>query len=86
MILRFLIGLASGLLDVYKLLIIAYVVLSWMRIPANRWTELLRSVIEPALTPVRRLLAKYLPREWQKLDWSPVALYLIITVIQWLLC
>jgi len=78
-------GLIEGLLDVYKLLIIAYCIISVMNISSNKWTELLRSVIEPLLIPLRKLLAQYLPRKWQILDWSPVALFILTTIVQWLL-
>lgn len=78
-------GLIEGLLDVYKLLIIAYCIISLLNIPANRWTELLRSVIEPLLIPIRKLLAQHLPKQWQILDWSPAVLFLLVTIVQWLL-
>lgn len=83
--LSLLFGLINGLLDVYKLLVIAYCVISLMKIPANKWTELLRSVIEPLLVPIRKLLAQYLPKQWQVLDWSPVVLILLVTLVQWIL-
>lgn len=80
-----LLGLIKGLLDVYKLLIVAYCILSVIGIPANRWTELLRSVIEPFLVPIRRFLAQKLPASWRMLDWSPVVLFLAVTILKWLL-
>ncbi len=80
-----LLGLIKGLLDVYKLLIVAYCILSVIGIPANRWTELLRSVIEPFLAPIRRFLAQKLPASWRMLDWSPVVLFLAVTILKWLL-
>lgn len=80
-----LLGLIKGLLDVYKLLIVAYCILSAIGIPANRWTELLRSVIEPFLKPIRKLLAQKLPASWRMLDWSPVVLFLVVTILKWLL-
>ncbi len=80
-----LMGLVRGLLDVYKLLIIANCLISVLGVPANKWTELLRSVVEPLLAPIRRFLAQVLPAQFQVLDWSPVALFLVVTVIKWLL-
>lgn len=82
---RALLGLAVGLLNVYKLLIVAYVIINVMHISANKWTEMLRSIIEPLLVPLRRVLAAYLPRKWQILDWSPAALYLLVCIVQWVL-
>ena len=82
---RFIFGLIVGLLDVYKLLIIAYCILSFVKVPANKWTELLCSVIEPLLIPIRKLLAQHLPKQWQILDWSPAVLFILVTILQWLL-
>ena len=78
-------GLIHGLLNVYKLLVIAYVVISLMGISANKWTELLRSVVEPLLLPIRKLLAQYLPKAWQIIDWSPVVLIILVSLVQWIL-
>ena len=78
-------GLISGILDVYKLAIVAYVIINLLRVPANKWTEMLRSIIEPLLAPLRRLLGRYLPEKWQILDWSPLALFLLTSLVQWLL-
>lgn len=81
----FIFGLINGLLDVYKLLIIVYCIISLMKISANKWTELLRSIIEPLLVPIRKLLAQYLPKNWQIIDWSPAVLYILVTIVQWIL-
>jgi uncharacterized protein YggT (Ycf19 family) len=78
-------GLIHGLLNVYKLLVIAYCVISLMGISANKWTELLRSVVEPALEVTRKLMARYLPANWQRIDWSPVALFVAISLLQLLI-
>ena len=55
--------------SLYELAILLYVLLSWLRPAANRWTELLRSAVEPLLTPIRRLLIAKLPSRWQVFDW-----------------
>ena len=78
-------GLIHGLLNVYKLLVIAYCVISLMGISANKWTELLRSVVEPLLLPIRKLLAQCLPKAWQIIDWSPVVLIILVSLVQWIL-
>lgn len=78
-------GLINGLLDVYKLLIIVYCVISLMGISANKWTELLRSIVEPMLLPIRKLLAQHLPGAWQIIDWSPLVLILLVSLVQWIL-
>lgn len=74
-------SLINMALSLYRLCVIAYVALSWLRIPANKWTELLRRLVEPVLAPIRRLLVRRLPSQWQILDWSPVVLLLALEVI-----
>ncbi|MBR4080212.1 MAG: YggT family protein [Clostridia bacterium] len=68
-------------ISLYRLCIIAYVALSWLRIPANQWTELLRRLVEPVLAPIRRLLVRRLPSQWQMLDWSPVVALLLLSIL-----
>ena len=78
-------GLLRGLLDVYKLAIIAYFIIDLLHVPANKWTEMLRSIIEPVREPIRKLLARCLPAQWQITDWSLLAMFLLTYVVQWLL-
>ena len=77
--------LLNSLLELYKLALLAYVVLSWLRIPTNRWTVLLQRVVEPVVGPVRRFLRARLPMQWQMFDWSVLVVYLLIGVAQSLL-
>ncbi len=81
----FIFSLSNFVLRLYKLLVLIYFLLSLLKVPANKWISLLGSIIEPVLNPVRKLLSQYLPKEWQIMDWSPVALWLAISVVQWLL-
>lgn len=77
--------LLNSLLELYKLALLVYVVLSWLRIPANRWTVLLQRIVEPVVGPVRRFLRAKLPMQWQMFDWSVLVVYLLIGVAQSLL-
>lgn len=71
------------LLALYNLLVIAYVVITWVRIPANKWTELLRSVVEPALNMTRTAMKRFLPGLCKPgIDWSPVVLFVAIWVLR----
>lgn len=73
-------GIISLILRLYRLALIVYVILSWIRVPRNQWTELLRRVIEPVLQPVRVFLYKKVPDKYMVVDWSPLALWLLIEV------
>lgn len=81
----FIFRIINLLLDVYKLLVVVHFVLTLVKVPANRWTTLLDSLVETVLAPIRRLLTARLPRNWQIIDWSPIALVIAITVLQWIL-
>ena len=74
--------LLNSLIELYKLALLAYVVLSWLRIPSNRWTVLLQRIVEPVVSPVRRFLRARLPMQWQMFDWSVLVVYLLIGVAQ----
>ncbi len=78
MAIRVIYSLISTAFSLYELALMAYVILQWVNIPANRWTELLRRIIEPVLMPIRRLLMSKLPPRFQMLDWSPMVLLLLI--------
>lgn len=81
----FILRIINLLLDVYKLLVVVHFVLTLIKVPANRWTTLLDSLVEPVLSPIRRLLTAKLPKNWQIIDWSPIALVIAITILQWIL-
>ena len=81
-----LLGPIEFVLGIYNLVVIAHLVITLLRVPSNKWTEMLRSIVEPALKLVRPLLDRFFPQEGRRgFDWSPVALVVIIWVIQLLL-
>lgn len=83
--LSLLFGLIQLALNLYKLLVIVYFILRLLKVPANKWISLMGSIIEPVLNPIRKFLYQHLPKNWQIIDWSPVALFLLINIVQWLL-
>ena len=46
----------SKLFGLYLLLMLVYAVVSWIPSLRGRWTDYLAMVIEPVLTPVRRVI------------------------------
>jgi YggT family protein len=76
---------AKQLIDVfllvYTLLIFAYVLTSWVRLPYNIWVrriaDFLRDVCEPYLRLFRRVLPPLGP-----LDLSPIVAILVLVVIR----
>ena len=82
---RMLIGIIDIALNLFSILLWIYVILSWIRPASNRWTELLRSIVEPVLTPIRGFLMAHLPASLRMFDWSPVACWLMISLLRQLL-
>jgi len=77
----FIFGLITTILVLYNLLVLVHFILELVKVPQNKWTELLRSIVEPALKPTRELLKKIFPKMDEKgIDWSPLALFVIISV------
>lgn len=79
-------GIITGLLDLalmlFELALIAYIIISWIKPASNRWIELLNSVVEPILVPIRKILVQKLPSKYQNFDWSPVAAIVIVAIIR----
>ena len=63
---RLIYSVLSMLLSLYEVVLFIYVVLSWIHPAANKWTELVRSLVEPVLAPIRRLLRQHLPASTQQ--------------------
>lgn len=77
------------LLSLYSLIVIIHVVVCWLRVPANKWTEMLRSIVEPALQVTRNLMKRFLPfLNNVSIDLSPlvlvIALHLLRAVLTWI--
>ena len=71
------------LLDIYKWVIIAAALITWVRPdPRNPVVMLLRRVTEPVLAPARRLLP---PWGTGGLDFSPLIVIFAIQLVEWAL-
>ncbi len=78
---RWLINLLSLVFQVYSFLLILRILLEWMRISyANKYMRFLWDVTEPLLAPIRRRLPSF-----AGLDFSPVVLILLLSLLQMLL-
>ena len=74
------------IVGIYTLLLVVYVILKFLPIPANKWTELVGAIIEPGLNATRALMQRVLPQLTGKgFDWSPVVLYLLLKVLGYVL-
>ena len=73
----------SKLIFVYQMLVVFYCVLYWMRIPASKWSELLRLIIDPVLDVVRKVMKRFVPKLVDKkgIDWAPIALIVALWVV-----
>ncbi|HBA87139.1 MAG TPA: YggT family protein [Geobacter sp.] len=70
--------LASGLLTVYKYILLASVIISWVNAdPYNPIVNFIYRVTEPALRKIRR----YMPNTGM-LDLSPLVLFVLIYLVQ----
>jgi YggT family protein len=71
------------LLDIYKWVIIAAALITWVSPdPRNPVVMLLRRVTEPVLAPARRLLP---PWKTGGLDFSPLIVIFAIQLVEWAL-
>ena len=79
---RALFGLIDTLLNLFSILLWIHVILSWVRPAQNQWINLLNSIVEPVLAPIRRFLQRYLPSQLQVFDFSPIACWLLISLVR----
>lgn len=78
-------GLIGFILFLYQLVLVAYIVINLVKPTANKWTELIRSLVEPVVAPIRKILMEKLPKNWQVFDWAPVVAIIAIAVIGWVI-
>ena len=71
---------ASYAINVYTLLIIAWIVLSYFRLPYNRFTATSRTFLEETVQPFVALFRRMLPRMGM-LDFSPMVAILSLQVV-----
>ena len=84
-LLKFVFDVVIFLLGVCMGLLIAYVLMTLL-IPQHKYTLLLGKYVEPFLAPVRALIGKLFPKLAEgRIDFSPVGLWLLLLLAQWLL-
>ncbi len=82
-------SLICGLLTLYSLAILIWVVLSWIRVPSThplaRVTVFLDRIIYPVILPIRRVIPP-LRLGAGALDLSPIVLLVAISLLSRLIC
>jgi YggT family protein len=74
-------SLLARLVDLYSLLVFVTVILSWVRMdPRSPLVTILRSLTEPVLAPIRRVLPPM-----GGLDLSPLVLLIALQILKGLL-
>lgn len=82
---RWLIDLLSLALFLYQIALLIYFAIGYVKPAQSPFTQFLYRIVEPVLTPLRRLLANILPSNWQRMDWSPLAALLLVWMARELL-
>lgn len=70
------------LLNVVNLILVVRCIVSWLPLGYNRFTEILYTLTEPFLAPIRRLLQKTMGTSSMYIDFSPIVAFLLISLIQ----
>jgi YggT family protein len=72
------IGLVQLLFDLYIIILLARVVLSWVQVdPRNPIVNLINQLTEPLLAPIRRMLP-----QGGGLDFSPMIAFIVVLVAE----
>lgn len=82
-------NIVCSLITIYTLILLAAIVLSWFRLPADHPIggihRGLRAVTEPVLGPIRRVLPQ-VNIGGAGLDLSPIVLFLGLNLLQGIIC
>jgi YggT family protein len=67
--------------DVYTILIIAWIIVSWVRLPYNIWISRLRTFLDDTVSPFVGVFRRFLPM-FGPLDLSPMAAIIVLQVAE----
>ena len=71
-------GLVPALLDLYSLVVLAAVIISWIHVDRrHRLVEIVYRLTEPVLAPIRRVLPPV-----GGLDFSPIVLLIALRILR----
>jgi uncharacterized protein YggT (Ycf19 family) len=71
-------------ITLYAIVILAYIVLSWVRLPYSPWLNRIQRFLYDVCEPYLRLFRRILP-PFGALDLSPMIAVLVLYVIRWAL-
>jgi YggT family protein len=67
--------------DVYTILIIAWLISSWVRLPYNVWIGRARTFLDDTVTPYVGIFRRWLPM-FGPLDLSPMVALIVLQVVE----
>lgn len=70
------------LLNLAELILLVRIVLSWLPIGNNRFTDLLYTLTEPVLSPIRNLLDSAMGNRRIMIDFSPLIAFMLIGLLK----
>ncbi len=79
---RLLFELLSLAAFLYQIALVIYFAIGYIKPAQSPFTQFLYRLVEPVLIPIRRLLARILPANWQRIDWSPLAAWLLVRFLR----
>ncbi len=84
-LLGFVFDIAIFVLSIASWVVVLYVIMMLVA-PDNKYTQLLGKYVEPLLAPVRTLLKRFFPKmQDMRVDVSPIGLWLLLNIAEWLL-
>ena len=70
-------GAVGKILQLYVLIMLVYALVSWVPSIRGRWTEYVAMLVEPVLTPVRRIIPA--------IGGFDISFLIVIFLIQWVI-
>ena len=82
MVLKFILNIFRMAILFYEIALIIYLLHPFFTKVKSVFYQTLERICEPTLIPIRRVLTRYVPRKWLKIDWSPVVAVLLCGVLR----
>lgn len=80
MVLRYLFYILRWAVLLYEIALLVYMLYPLFSKVRGPLFQTLARICEPVLVPIRRVVNRYLPRKWQRIDWSPLGAILLCGV------
>ncbi len=82
MALKFILNILRTAILLYEIAFMIYMLYPFFTKVKSVFYQTLERICEPALVPIRRLITRYVPRKWLKVDWSALVAVFLCGIVR----